>query len=199
MLFVQWNRTFVHEIYGKVWLLQWTLDQVSGIALPWTCNVFFRQLQMEESGKEGGPKHWISEDVFPLCKFFSISKFYLFMYMLHIISTPLFSRFFNVSIVIFDVMPVEIANTGSCILYNSVVFQFEPTLEWNVNSQPLTFVFWLQARCTTYTFIGPSIFGNGLSLYKNSINDFMIQVIQISVEFKVIGTIDSSVAILEAT
>ena len=34
------------------------------------------------------------------------------------------------------------------------------------------------------------------SLYKNSINDSMIQVIQISVEFKVIrGTIDSSVAI----
>ena len=50
--------------------------------------------------------------------FFSISKFYLFMYMLYNISTPLFSRFFNVSIIIFDVMPVKIANTGSCILYN---------------------------------------------------------------------------------
>lgn len=54
----------------------------------------------------------------------------------------------------------------------------------NLNSQPLTFIFQLQAQCTSCTFIGPLIFENQLCLYKNSINDYMIQFTKISVEFE---------------
>ena len=68
MPLVQQNNNFCGWNTEKSVALMQTLDQVSGVALPWTCNVFFGQPQIEESGKEGAPKHWISEDVLPLCE-----------------------------------------------------------------------------------------------------------------------------------
>ena len=62
-----------------------------------------------------------------------------------------------------------------------------------IDSRPLTFVFRLQAQCTTYAFIGALIFGNPLKREKNSKKkkkerkNYTFQVdIQISVEFKLL-------------
>ena len=85
----------------------------------------------------------------------------------------LVSIFFNVGIIICCCYVVF----NSLVVFCYICCISVLTLELNLNSQPLTFVFQLQAQCTTYAFIGPLIFGNQLCLYKNSINDHIIQLI----------------------
>ena len=109
-------------------------------------------------------------------------KFYSYICRKAFLRLNLVPIFFNVSIIIC----CSYAGFNSLVVFYLYLLYFSSNrhLESALESRPLTFVFQLQPQRTTYAFIGPSMFENRRNLYKNSINNYTVQVdSQISVEF----------------